>query len=545
MPLTLSPEPDLDAPAFSKQGSITLARISEGLEADSVAGIAEIVRLMETLTRDSHNISVQELAEVIEKDAIVTAKVLSASNLMGYNPSCVEVSSIEDAIKLVGFSKIRTLALSLLLMENLRRADAVAVHRKAATLALTSSLLTQSWAQTKGREDADYAFLYTSLRHFGHLLLAAFMPVEYQQAKNQGPTEESFDCGCAHLFGLSAQVLGQEQLRRMALPPALLKKMCAFQSSMLHEAKPDDATQLMLASEFSTQLAELTLNKAIGALEYAEKLERITHSFKHALGLNEETLKSMFAHTEQKLQAFGRVSGGNAVVGELARRFSASHLLPDKPLPSSIGGETTGKAAAASSAPAVGQAEKGRTSEPLVYESCIEETVAELTVIERLMETIVAASTRITQGNPGRLAADLQVLCDQVVRNCWGAEKLMIFRIDASGRYTAGAVQGTPTRGVRIHFNAEENSVFGVAARRGETVRIHDAEDPRIRPHLPPWFTAELKLQACLIVPVGAAPSPRMVVCCGWGKPQRVPISPAELRALRALFALLANIRRD
>ncbi len=530
MPQTISLDSSPTSPntPLSEQ---TLALVARGLESEAVVGMAEIAKLIETLTVDGLKISVQELAEIIDKDVIVTAKVLSAANLLSYNQSFVPVESVEEAIKLVGFGKIRTLALSLLLMENLRRTGAAAVHRKAATVALTSSLLTQAWAQSKGREDAEYAFLYGSLRQFGDLLLAAFLPDEFQRAQNEGRACGDFNESCRHVFGLTSQDVGIAQLKMMRLPTKLLSSLHTFNPTLLQNEKNDPASQLLLASELSKQVAELTLDEELTAHQYREGMSRARATFQRSLQLDDDTLAAMFAHTEQRLGAFGRAFGIAGVARGIARRFlerrEEATQSPTRTTPP------------LSVEPAGLRPDAAPSETPVFTSDAFFENAKERTLIDTIMEAITAAGIRLASGSRATLTRDLIALCHQTLRACWRTETVLLFWEQSEGLYSADDASGSGVKIGRATFKLGERSVFGVATSHNECVRIHDSHDAGIRPHLPTWFKAELNLRSCLIVPAGEQPGTRLVLCFGWADPRRVTVAPAELRALRVLLGLV------
>ncbi|ABC27171.1 predicted signal transduction protein [Hahella chejuensis KCTC 2396] len=63
--------------------------------------------------------SVQQLADVILKDADLTSQVIRQSNTAFYNPSCQPVSTISRSIMLLGFETVRSIAVSSLVIDAL------------------------------------------------------------------------------------------------------------------------------------------------------------------------------------------------------------------------------------------------------------------------------------------------------------------------------------------------------------------------------------------------------------------------------------------
>lgn len=80
--------------------------------------LAETLREISQLT-DSDNSTVNQLAEVILKDADLTSQVLRLSNTVFYNRSKVTVSTVSRAITLIGFDAVRAMAISSLVIDAL------------------------------------------------------------------------------------------------------------------------------------------------------------------------------------------------------------------------------------------------------------------------------------------------------------------------------------------------------------------------------------------------------------------------------------------
>lgn len=182
----------------------TIKRVADGLEAGEAAGLSEIVELIQQLSGHALNTSVQELGSLIGKDLVVTAKVIAAANTMGYNPTGVEVSTITQAIHVIGFNKIRQLAVSLLLIENAERTLNPTEKREIAALALCSGLMAESVMEKYGSNNPEQAFICASLRNYGRILMTTFMIEEYRRARTIAMQEgASEDEAFNQVFGLT------------------------------------------------------------------------------------------------------------------------------------------------------------------------------------------------------------------------------------------------------------------------------------------------------------------------------------------------------
>ncbi|HQF40494.1 MAG TPA: HDOD domain-containing protein [Opitutaceae bacterium] len=124
----------------SPLASQTIARIQQALRSNEAASLPEVIKLIEELSDRAFSISVQELADLISRDTMVTAKVIQAANTFGYNPFGHTVTTVTQAIHVVGFNKIRNLALSMLLIEKaLHGSQPEALRESAALSAVTSN----------------------------------------------------------------------------------------------------------------------------------------------------------------------------------------------------------------------------------------------------------------------------------------------------------------------------------------------------------------------------------------------------------------------
>ena len=67
----------------------------------------------------SDDAEVNQLAEVILKDANLTSQVLRIANSVGYNPSNYEINTVSKAIVLIGFTGVRAICISVMMIDSL------------------------------------------------------------------------------------------------------------------------------------------------------------------------------------------------------------------------------------------------------------------------------------------------------------------------------------------------------------------------------------------------------------------------------------------
>lgn len=537
----------------------TLQRVAEGLETKAVAGISEIVKLVEALAANALNISVAELAELIEKDVVVTAKVIAAANTLGYNPSGIEVTSIAQAIHVIGFARIRSLAMSLMLMENAERGQGAAAQRETATLALTSGMMAQAWAEAQARGDGEQAFLCGSLRNFGRLLMSAIMPADDEQARSQAVSMGDADAAYRDVFGLTPLELGYELLRSSNLPEPLLQGLRPFLPQMLEAKVLHPADELLVVAEFSVQLSQLVLHPGLTVSAYADRSRALLQKFGPHLHVDAEVLRAIFERAEQRMSAFGQAFGLQVISRTVTQRMAArrqGNPVPGAPVveqPAGIAqpGTAVTEKAANNAVPTQQQgmprsASPGETMSPDATVSRTEGTVeAEAKPLLEVLHELMAR----TAESLGQPVVRDEVVAEgiaQSLRQGWRADEVVVLLERGKGSFAPVAGAGTRWRVQRnrIVFRREDRTVLGVAAARCEPVLIHDATDAKIASYLPDWLRTELQLGSCIVVPGGDSTQTHSVLLVGWRTHRKIVVQPEELRSLRALLGMVLTARR-
>lgn len=90
----------------------------ERLNQSELPALASVVKDLQRLAAHEHA-SVQQLADVLLRDASLTSKVLRVGNSSYYNPSRETIKTISRAIVMIGFENVRLISLSVTLIDSL------------------------------------------------------------------------------------------------------------------------------------------------------------------------------------------------------------------------------------------------------------------------------------------------------------------------------------------------------------------------------------------------------------------------------------------
>lgn len=130
--------------------------------------LAETLREISQLT-DSDSSTINQLADVILKDADLTSQVLRLSNTVFYNRSRVTVSTVSRAITLIGFDAVRAMAISSLVIDALLSRNPRTHLLRCLARSLHAAVQARSLVPSGSREKREEVFVAALLSHIGEL----------------------------------------------------------------------------------------------------------------------------------------------------------------------------------------------------------------------------------------------------------------------------------------------------------------------------------------------------------------------------------------
>jgi putative nucleotidyltransferase with HDIG domain len=141
-----------------------------------------VQRILE-LTRDV-NCSPKELVMVIEKDPVMTMKLLRILNSAYYSfPK--QITSVNQSVVYLGLNTVKNMALSFAAMGSLPKHNAAGFDIQSYLMhSLTTASLARTLCQKYSHDDTDPADCYIAglLHDFGKVVFAQFLPEEFKQA---------------------------------------------------------------------------------------------------------------------------------------------------------------------------------------------------------------------------------------------------------------------------------------------------------------------------------------------------------------------------
>lgn len=490
----------------------TIARITDALAHSETACVTQVLEIIQEMSNRADRLSVQDLAEIIGRDLTTVTKIMRAANCLGYNPGAVDVTTLTEAIYVIGFERIRNLAISLLLIENAEKRLGGRETQDVAALALTSGLLSQAVVQGTTALNSDQAFVCAALRHYGKLLLSTFLPEGYREALSLS-REMGFDAACRMRFGISALSLGRHILSEGHLPKVIGHCLLDATVGMAESDTLSEQDRLLVIAEFSSRVCELIASPETTEADFEAGLTRLVKTYSNSVSLTSKDVKKMLAAVDQMIGMVGRAEGLQTLSSPLIARI---HQLAEGR------GFSPSKTARISSDAGNGGPQR---LDPFVAGVAEVRRLAAASPMD-FRQVFAAAARTVSEG------LELQ--------SC-----LIFLKEDAGSMYAPRlgvgpcfeATQDAPV------LNPRQKDVFTVCLSRGEDVLIQDPYDSRIAPFVPSWFKELPEPGPFVLLPVRDAQG-TFAILCGIGEPgEKIDLNGTRLQHIKALRTVLAALR--
>ena len=189
---------------------------------DSMPAFPKSVEKILELTRDA-NCTPKDLVQVIDKDPVVTVKILKVVNSAYYSlPK--QITSIGNAVVYLGFNTIKNLALSIAAIGMLPKNNAAHFDADQYLLhSLATAGIAKKLALRVDNADPMDCFIAGLLHDFGKMVFAQFMPAEFRRALEiSHANHSSLHLALQQTIGVDHAVVGAMLVEKWRFSPALI-----------------------------------------------------------------------------------------------------------------------------------------------------------------------------------------------------------------------------------------------------------------------------------------------------------------------------------
>lgn len=546
----------------------TIQRINNALEKRQIAGVPEVIHLIQELSTKAFSITVKELAEIISQDVAVTAKVISAANTVGYNPTGVPVNTVSQSIQVIGFERVRNLAISLLLVQNAEQSMTAQEQREAAAFALSSGLVAQSLMDRQGSLDPEQAFVCTSLRNYGRLLMTTFLIDEYREALERAQ-QLGEDRAFREVFGLTPLELSYHLLLSSHLPKEILRSLQTLPTTMVHSTvlRPED--ELLIMADFAVRLCSLATNAELDPEHFKSEAKALANQFGKHFKIDIDDIQGAMQWAVARMRSFTQTYGIRSLSSNTLQFVSVRADGKEVPLelksapPIILAHRRRKKSDSRQERqPEIPTRTYNRATEPLTVNAPVRsislgidtaqpEAVKAVDPLEILKIDALLAGIESIVDLLGHKPFDLRKVhecaVEAVMTGLALTDVLLFDRAGENEPYQPTSGLGPLyecLRGRLGLIGPDNKDVFGISLSRKEDVLISNGRDGKIVQYIPPWVRLNTTVQSMIILPVHDGETVVGLLCGLRSAAPPLVIGSQILQTLRALRIHLATARR-
>ena len=519
----LTPKPvsiDATAPGQGHNGTLDflLRRMRHKSDfpalSDSVARIQRVA--------NSENESLASLSSEILKDVALTNKLLRLVNTANFSNAGGNISTVSRAVALIGFSGIRNMAMSLVLLEHMHdKAHANQLKEEFLRALMAAMLASELGGRIRAGEEA---FIGAMFQNLGRLLTEYYFPEEARQVRGivagsgqAGGVTTSEDAASIGVLGLSFEALGLGVAKTWGLPPALQGCMRKPTGEPPTREPADSIEKLRWLTFAANQITDALLS---AEPEQAKaRIAALAKRHARVLGINAADIETASQAAREKLVQMAQAMGLQVAAHSPARRLFAG----------SAGGVTVAAVPEHDSlTPHTLQATR-----PMDLQ-------ATRTALENAGEVLAAGIQDITNTmvEDFKLNDVLRMILETMFR-ALGFRRIIFCLQDAktdslTGRFGLGDDAAAIAAIFRVPLKGGSDLFTAVCIKGADTL-ITDATVAHIGARLPSWYRASVNAPAFLLLPMQMKGAPFALIYADKAQPGGIELGEKELLLLRTL----------
>lgn len=246
----------------------------------------------------SNHEAVRNLAHFILSDVALTQKILSMANTVGYRTaSGTPVTTISKAIFLLGFDAVKSIALTMLLVEGMTGKAAQSV-RMELVQSLGASLVGREMARHSAFKDAEEAAVVGLFKNLGRLLVVMHDKDSYDEIIALSATGACSPGQAAmQVLGAGFDSLAESVLRQWQIPSTIINALTPLPKGSVHLAATRQDWLQQVAS-FSSEVVMLLSQD--GKTDTKLMMRNLLARYGTALHLDSNALDELLKHVAEE-----------------------------------------------------------------------------------------------------------------------------------------------------------------------------------------------------------------------------------------------------
>ena len=495
----------------------------------------------------SENASIAGVTDEIVRDVALTNKLLRMVNTAHFsNAGAGTIASVSRAVSLVGLAGIRTMALSLVLLEHMQDKAHAARLKEMFLMAMMAGTLCDEL--TPLAKAHDEPFLAGMMSQLGRMLTEFYFPEE--AALIRGRVEPSWQRGewsqaiedraVGEVLGLSYEQLGVGVTKVWGLPDSLRRAIARPEGEPPTRSVDVAADRLRWCVQASAELAQ-ALMQAPGE-SAAKSISAIGDRFARALNLPKDQFETAVRSAQSHLQSLSNALGIDIKADSKARRLLPQELAVPT---GNINPATVVKAQAAAAPqdatiamPAGGR--PGATAAPTGPEASPAAASADSNARMLALEEGISSVTSALAGDSFKLNEVLRTIL-QAMHGALGFRCVVFgLRDQKTGVITGRLGLGAAASALSAQFRVDVNpngpvDLLSVACKKAADTLISDALADNVRTRLPTWLQRETGARSFVLLPMTMKSAPFALIYADCATAGGIVLGDRELSLLRTL----------
>ncbi len=503
-----------------------LDRLLRRIEAESdFPALSESVGAINRITASDRE-SVNQLSNTILKDFALTSKLLKLANTAFYSRAGGgTISTVSRAVVILGFDAVRSIALSLILFDNLENRAQAQQLKEEFLKVLYAALLARELAGKAGVDDGEEAFIGAMLHHLGRMLALFYFPAEMTAAREQMATRGITEALAAtEVLGASPEQLGIAVARNWGFPERLVQSMKGLPPGRVRKGA-NEVDRLRIVAGFASALCDGMA--AAREDEHPAAVARLVERFRDSVPVTAEQIGTVMSVTFGELSRFAQAVnidlGRSAFAVQAAQwaglpppvETASDGMAPDATAPREALDEAVlASHAADASPPRTPEAVQARLAAGLqdVGNSLVDDSMPLNDILRMILETMYTG-----------MGFEHVILC---IRD--GSRNAM------RGRFGFGEEAQALARAFDFPLVGTPD-VFLVALQNNADILISDIDSANIAPRIPAWFRRQVPARTFVLFPILVKGKPVGLIYADRSKAGDIVIAETELSLLKSL----------
>ena len=532
--LYLSPDmPELKEGDDPKQSTLEFLLRRMRVKGDFPALSESVTSINRIASSDKE--SVNKLSNSVLKDFALTNKLLKLVNSVMYSQfDSGSISTISRAVVILGFDSVRSIALSLMMFDNMQNKGHAQQLKEEFVRSLFSGMLARGLAGRALVKDAEEAFICSMFHNLGRTLSMFYFPDETTEIQKliqaKGVSEES---AAVQVLGLAFEDLGVGIAKAWGFPDSMLQSMRSLPDEKIRKGI-SNGDKLRILSGFSNELSEVIINTPEN--ERSEAVARLSAKFGECLAVNEKQIGALVEKSLQDIAQFSSAVNVNLKQSKFAKQAAQWANKPEAPLVPvrSVKGVDSDTEAALA-------ATMLHEPKPHLDLEVGAEGIAPLRSTEEIQSILSSGLQDISNSlidDSIKVNDILRMILETMYTGMRFNHVLFCIKDGRhnamSGKFGFGENVQTLIKGFQFPMTAHAD-VFHVAMKNNADILITDIDDPKIACRIPAWFRQTTTARTFLIFPIVLKGKPVGMIYADRPKPGDIIVPERELSLLKSL----------